>query len=399
MASLQAQKWLITCQENAVCVVHLTLFPSTTNRQFFITLLSSWTTQLDTALTSTHIGKNVSFGGDFFDIVLIAELNLCCNLSMLVLTHVWCVQISLIQIQWSANNAAYRELCIVLCLSVVRRLHSDWQSFWFARHLNLSKEACQSAQGHWSRTPCVILKECIDNRPQKGSAGYSQAFEDFVQDFIITDASQEKRCRIAREGKSSSGTTLHLLFVAFFYSTVCSRLQSLALTLDYPHDIEIWNKFEEYLCVSTFLAFSRHWCDVSSRLLHCWCSCFFHVDAQDLLFDAVDLETKELQMAPDYEKVEYTSIEWDEQCFIAVYSDFILTLCCTLCKYEQDPDLSFDMLPVRHSMSFIPRENGVLFDWCNVVGASHDFVFSLRTLQLRRKTVFLVQCKHKNMPQ
>ena len=56
------------------------------------------------------------------------------------------------------------------------------------------------------------------------------------------------------------------------------------------------------------------------------------------------------------------------------------------------------MLPERRSIRFTPRENGVLFGRCNVVDASHDLVFALRTLQLRQKTLFLVQCKNKNMP-
>ena len=37
-------------------------------------------------------------------------------------------------------------------------------------------------------------------------------FEDFVHNFIIDDAKDKKQCRIAREGKSSSGTN-HLALV------------------------------------------------------------------------------------------------------------------------------------------------------------------------------------------
>ena len=81
------------------------------------------------------------------------------------------------------------------------------------RHLGLSKEACEHARGSWFRTPCVTLKDCIDKRPKTGSTEYSQAFENFIKDVIITDAHDHKQCQLAREGKFQ--LSLHSL------STVC----------------------------------------------------------------------------------------------------------------------------------------------------------------------------------
>ena len=69
------------------------------------------------------------------------------------------------------------------------------------RHLGISKEACAYARGSWFRTPCVTLKECMDKRPVNGTTEYSQAFEDFIKDVIITDAHDQKQCQLAREGK------------------------------------------------------------------------------------------------------------------------------------------------------------------------------------------------------
>ena len=34
-------------------------------------------------------------------------------------------------------------------------------------HLGISAEACENAGGEWFRTPCVTLKETIDNRPSR----------------------------------------------------------------------------------------------------------------------------------------------------------------------------------------------------------------------------------------
>ena len=34
-------------------------------------------------------------------------------------------------------------------------------------HLGISTEACEAAGGNWFRTPCVTLKETIDNRPSR----------------------------------------------------------------------------------------------------------------------------------------------------------------------------------------------------------------------------------------
>jgi hypothetical protein len=34
-------------------------------------------------------------------------------------------------------------------------------------HLGISEEACENAGGKWFRTPCITLKEAIDNRPPR----------------------------------------------------------------------------------------------------------------------------------------------------------------------------------------------------------------------------------------
>ena len=108
--------------------------------------------------------------------------------------------------------------------------HSEW-SCLFDRHLDLSKEACESARGRWFWTPCVTLKACIDNRPETKTAGQSQAFENFAKDFLITDAKNKTQCRDAREGKSPSAIILNLLSLVYFPDpTWCSCLQSLDLT-------------------------------------------------------------------------------------------------------------------------------------------------------------------------
>ena len=34
-------------------------------------------------------------------------------------------------------------------------------------HLGISKDACENAGGTWHRSPCVLLKQCIDDRPSR----------------------------------------------------------------------------------------------------------------------------------------------------------------------------------------------------------------------------------------
>ena len=50
-------------------------------------------------------------------------------------------------------------------------------------HLGISSEACEAANGKWFRSPCRLLKRCIDNRPKPGEEeeGFSQSFEDRVR--------------------------------------------------------------------------------------------------------------------------------------------------------------------------------------------------------------------------
>ena len=96
------------------------------------------------------------------------------------------------------------------------------------RHLGISKEACAYARGSWFRTPCVTLKECMDKRPVNGTTEYSQAFEDFIKDVIITDAHDESQCQLAREGKFQLSLN-SLLTVQFSHQNHCLCLQSLVL--------------------------------------------------------------------------------------------------------------------------------------------------------------------------
>jgi hypothetical protein len=34
-------------------------------------------------------------------------------------------------------------------------------------HLGISREACDNAGGRWYRSPCITLKQCIDDRPPR----------------------------------------------------------------------------------------------------------------------------------------------------------------------------------------------------------------------------------------
>jgi len=81
-------------------------------------------------------------------------------------------------------------------------------------HLGLSSEACENGGGRWFRSPCLLLKECIDNRPKKCKAGtgpsstkpcmpnpaYSRAFENFAAGLVIDNPSDEDQCGNTRTG-------------------------------------------------------------------------------------------------------------------------------------------------------------------------------------------------------
>ena len=68
----------------------------------------------------------------------------------------------------------------------------------------------------------MMLKECIDTRPKKGTAGYSSSFEDFAKDLVIEDPSDEDECENAREG--------------------------LDFESDYPYDVDVCDEFNFRMC-------------------------------------------------------------------------------------------------------------------------------------------------------
>jgi hypothetical protein len=41
-------------------------------------------------------------------------------------------------------------------------------------HLGISQEACENAGGRWYRSPCITLKQCIDDRPPRFQMDYPQ---------------------------------------------------------------------------------------------------------------------------------------------------------------------------------------------------------------------------------
>ena len=78
----------------------------------------------------------------------------------------------------------------------------------------------------WFRSPCVTLKECIDQRPENGTDHFSPSFEDFAMKLVIEDASNEARCEEVRE--------------------------ELGFQKDHPFDTEVCKKFNDYMCDQFF---------------------------------------------------------------------------------------------------------------------------------------------------
>jgi hypothetical protein len=78
----------------------------------------------------------------------------------------------------------------------------------------------------WFRSPCVTLKECIDQRPENGTDHFSPSFEDFAMKLVIEDASNEARCEEVRE--------------------------ELGFQKDHPFDTEVCQEFESYMCDQFF---------------------------------------------------------------------------------------------------------------------------------------------------
>ncbi|KAL7521065.1 hypothetical protein ACHAWX_005756 [Stephanocyclus meneghinianus] len=93
-------------------------------------------------------------------------------------------------------------------------------------HLGISSEACENAGGRWFRSPCVVLKECIDQRPHNSTDHFSPAFEDFAINLKILDPKDESRCREVRG--------------------------ALGFDSNHPFDTEVCQKFESLMCDKLF---------------------------------------------------------------------------------------------------------------------------------------------------
>ena len=97
-------------------------------------------------------------------------------------------------------------------------------TYWF-EFLMLQLTLC-SVFHRWFRSPCVTLKECIDQRPKDGADNFSPSFEDFAKKLVIEDASNEARCEEVRE--------------------------ELGFQKDHPFDTEVCKKFNDYMCDQFF---------------------------------------------------------------------------------------------------------------------------------------------------
>lgn len=78
----------------------------------------------------------------------------------------------------------------------------------------------------WLRSPCVMLKECIDQRPKNGTDHFSKSFEDFAMNLVINDPSEEAKCMQVRE--------------------------ELGFDSNHPDDAEVCRKFESHMCAGFF---------------------------------------------------------------------------------------------------------------------------------------------------
>ena len=65
-------------------------------------------------------------------------------------------------------------------------------------HLGISAEACQNANGIWTRGPCLILQECINDAIVHGSD--SPSFMKFINPLVIKDPRDQSQCENARTG-------------------------------------------------------------------------------------------------------------------------------------------------------------------------------------------------------
>jgi len=119
-------------------------------------------------------------------------------------------------------------------------------------HLGISAGACENAGGRWFRSPCVTLKECIDQRPKNGTDHFSPSFEDFARNLVIKDPSNEARCMEVRE--------------------------ELGFESNHPFDTEVCEKFESHMC--------------------------------DGFFTEVDELVEDLSNVPDFQGATYNKIEY-----------------------------------------------------------------------------------------
>ena len=119
-----------------------------------------------------------------------------------------------------------------------------------SRHLGISPEACENAEGHYFRSPCFALQTCINDHKNDGEEGFSKTFEKFAIKFEIEDASDEDECELART--------------------------ELGFEPDYIDDTEVCDKFNDYLC--------------------------------DKFFDGIDIETEDLDKPKPFEPITYQPI-------------------------------------------------------------------------------------------
>ena len=89
-------------------------------------------------------------------------------------------------------------------------------------HLGISSQACENANGRWTRGPCLELKECID----AGINDATGSLLNHIKDFKIKDAGNQTQCSDAREG--------------------------LGFARDYAPDYEVCLSFEDKLCAEAF---------------------------------------------------------------------------------------------------------------------------------------------------
>lgn len=93
-------------------------------------------------------------------------------------------------------------------------------------HLGVSREACENVGGIWTRSPCLTLKKCIDNRPGPEDEGFSITFEEFASKLIIDDPADEERCGEVRS--------------------------KLGFDKDFSFDTEVCDEFNLYSCDAFF---------------------------------------------------------------------------------------------------------------------------------------------------